>query len=400
MSQPSRPRWRICVLSTSRADYGCLNRLMHEVHQDPQLQLQLAFVGRHWRGQDAPEDTKLTHDGLPVALALEADPEDDTPAAVGEAASRVMARFVAAFPYLSPHVLVVLGDRFEVMAAALAAVVHNVPIAHIHGGELSLGAIDDSIRHALTKLSRLHFTATPQYAARVLQMGEPEDSVFCFGAPALDGLRTQDLVSREELAAALGLSFERPVALVTYHPATLEPGKASEQIASVLSALERSGLAAVLTAANQDAGGGHINAALEEFAQRDPKRYRLFAHLGQRRYFGCLAHCAVMIGNSSSGLIEAPSFELPVVNIGARQEGRVRGANVIDTDCDSEQIVAAIKTALAPEFRGRLRSSPNPYDPIGDGRTSWRIKEALKSKLAAGLSTRKPFADMSRGTPK
>jgi UDP-hydrolysing UDP-N-acetyl-D-glucosamine 2-epimerase len=386
-------RWRIGIVSTSRADYGCLVGLINAVNADPDLELQLVVMGAHWASDPRKRGERVTDDGVPVAVLVEAEPTDDSPSAIGEALGRAMQQLAFALPRLAPHVVVMLGDRFELMAPALAALVNNIPLAHLHGGELSLGAIDDSVRHAVTKLANLHFVATARYAARVIQMGEPPENVFLVGAPGLDGLQQLELPTRDQLAADLGISFDRPVALVTYHPVTQEPGMARAQISVVLSALEGSGIAAVVTTANADAAGREINSELERFVRRDPDRFVLFEHLGRRRYFGCLRHCAVMVGNSSSGLIEAPSFRMPVVNIGDRQEGRIRAENVIDVECQPQRILEAIKAAVEPEFRIRLRSMVNPYDPLGDGRASIRIKDILKSKLAAGLTARKRFQD-------
>lgn len=384
----------MCVVSTSRADFGGLGRLLHEIHHDDALELQLAVMGDHWASDPERRRAGLTDAGLPVALAIEATPRDDQPESIGAACGLALAEFAAALPALAPNVMILLGDRIELMAPALAALVHNVPIAHLHGGELSLGAIDDSVRHALTKLARLHFVATPEYADRVRQMGEPADSVFCVGAPALDGIATIEVPSKDELEAATGLSFGDPVVLVTFHPVTREPGTASSQIGALLDALARSGRPAVFTRANADAAGATVNAAIATFVAAAPSRYRLFDHLGQRLYFGCLRHCAAMLGNSSSGLVEAPSFELPVVNVGHRQDGRVRAANVIDAAAEAGQILAALERALDPGFRESLRGMTNPYDPHGDGQTSRRIVRALKSALAAGLTSRKRFQDI------
>ncbi|HJP56790.1 MAG TPA: UDP-N-acetylglucosamine 2-epimerase [Gemmatimonadales bacterium] len=386
-------RRRVCVVSTSRADFGGLRRLLHEIHEDDELELQLVVMGDHWAGDPARRSAGLTDDGLPVALALATTPRDDQPASIGEACGEALARFSAALPGLAPDVMVLLGDRFELMAPALAALVHNVPIAHLHGGELSLGAIDDSIRHALTKLARLHFVATREYADRVRQMGEPADSVFCVGAPALDGITTGALPAVDELERAIGLSFAEPVLLVTVHPVTREPGTAGTLVGAVLDAVARSGLRAVFTRANADAAGMAVNAAVEAFVAGSPSRYRCFDHLGQRLYFGCLRHCAAMVGNSSSGLVEAPSFRLPAVNVGHRQDGRVRAASVIDTAAEPALILAALARALDPSFRASLGTMTNPYDPHGDGQASRRIVRELKAALSAGLASRKRFAD-------
>jgi len=349
-------RRRIAIVTSSRADFGCLTQLMHEVQDDPALELQLVLLGEHWIRDVAPAGSDVTATGLPIRLRIGAAPQGDDAGAIGIAVASALAELSRELPTLGADVVVVLGDRVEITAPALAALLHNIPLAHIHGGELSFGAIDDSIRHALTKLSSLHFVATAEYATRVLQLGEAPDAVHCVGAPALDGIYAVPPLTSAELALDLGLDFTQPVALLTYHPVTRAPGQARAQISQVLAALEQSQLAAVITTANADAAGGEINAQLRDFVARDSGRYKLFEYLGQRRYFACMRHCAVMVGNSSSGLIEAPSFALPVVNVGGRQEGRVRGANVIDVACESAAILAAMRRALTPEFRSSLRA--------------------------------------------
>ena len=393
------PAWTVCIVSTSRADYGCLRQLIREVQGDPQLRLRLVMIGRHWSSAESATagtaSDPHTADGVPIALVVDPDLRTDEPATVGGALGAALSQLSGALAQLAPDVLVVLGDRYEIMAPVLAALVHNIPVAHLHGGELSEGAIDDSIRHAVTKLSQLHFVSTEEYAARIRQLGEAAERIFCVGAPALDGLVNHTGMSRTQLESETGLSFARPVALVTYHPVTREPGSARQQIDNLLKAVEHSGVQVIFTVANADVAGRQINTALEAFVSRDPARYKLFAHLGQERYFACLRHCAVMIGNSSSGIIEAPSFGLPVVNIGTRQDGRVRGRNVIDVGYDSEAISAGIERALDPQFRAGLEGVPNPYDPHGDRRASWRIKEILKQALAGGLRARKKFVDLA-----
>jgi UDP-hydrolysing UDP-N-acetyl-D-glucosamine 2-epimerase len=260
------PPWTVCIVSTSRADYGCLRRLMIEVRDDPQLRLSLVMIGRHWLSGELAYEPRVTvgqtEDGLPVALLVDADSKADDASSVGRALGSAVSQLADAIPRLAPQVVVILGDRYEIMAPALAALIHNVPVAHLHGGELSEGAIDDSIRHAVTKLAQLHFVSTEEYAARVRQMGEAPDTVFCVGAPALDGLASQKIMTRAELEQEIGLSLAEPVALVTYHPVTREPGSAGMQISNVLNAIQRCGIPAVFTVANADVAGREINAAL------------------------------------------------------------------------------------------------------------------------------------------
>ena len=295
-----------------------------------------------------------------------------------------VAAFADALNDLQPEMIVLLGDRFELLAPAIAALMLQIPIAHIHGGELSEGAIDDSVRHAITKMASLHFAATEAYRRRIVRMGESSDRVFNFGAPGLDQIHDSALMSRTQLEKEIGLSFQDPVALVTFHPATRTKGSASVQVRSLVAAIKASGLKAVFTMANADAEGAAINARLQSVCTAAPHRFKWFPHLGHRRYLAASSTSAVMVGNSSSGLTEAPSFRLPVVNIGDRQRGRVRAANVIDVPCTRDAILKGIKRATSARFRASLRGMRNPYDRFHDGRASERIKNVLRgSRISA-----------------
>jgi UDP-N-acetylglucosamine 2-epimerase (non-hydrolysing)/GDP/UDP-N,N'-diacetylbacillosamine 2-epimerase (hydrolysing) len=293
-----------------------------------------------------------------------------------------------------PDLVVILGDRFEIVPVALAAVIFRMPVAHIHGGEISQGAIDETFRHAVTKMASIHFAATEPYRQRILQMGESPALTFNVGAPGLDALYRLPLLGRAELETALDFSLDGAVALVTYHPVTIEPGSASQQIANVLTAIEASGIRAVFTKANADLEGGVINRRLADFCHSSPERFRLFDNLGQVRYLSCMKTLDLMLGNSSSGLIEAPSFRLPVVNVGIRQKGRTRAANVIDVENSVEKIMEGIAQALSPAFKRSLEGMQNPYDRFLDGMTSRRIKDTLKAIPLSDFLMGKEFRDL------
>jgi UDP-hydrolysing UDP-N-acetyl-D-glucosamine 2-epimerase len=273
-----------------------------------------------------------------------------------------------------PDLLLVLGDRFEMHAAALAALPFKIPVAHIHGGELTAGAIDDSLRHSMTKLSHLHFVATEEYRQRVIQLGEEPWRVVTCGAPGLDNLTNLRILSREELRTRHGLSLEPTFLLATYHPVTLEYERTEWQVEQLLAALREVGLPVVFTAPNADTGGRAIRLLLEQFVA-DHTSAQLVENLGTQGYFSLMAHAAAMVGNSSSGIIEAPSLDLPVVNIGTRQRGRVRADNVIDVGYHQAEIVSGIRRAVAPEFRAAIQGHLNPY---GEGRAGEVIVQHLK----------------------
>jgi len=305
-----------------------------------------------------------------------------------------ISRFADALAESKPAIVVLLGDRFELFAPAVAALMLRIPIAHIHGGERSEGAIDESVRHSITKMASLHFPATESYRHRIIQMGESPKRVFNFGAPGLDQIHRAPLLSRAELERELGLSLTDPVALVTYHPSTLDRSSVVNEIRHLVQAIKASKLNAVFTMANADAYGALINRRLRAACAENTGRFKWIPHLGHRRYLSCLRYFAVMVGNSSSGLTEAPSFWLPVVNIGDRQRGRIHARNIIDVSCSRSAILTGIKKAISPRFRQSLRGMCNPYDRFRDGRTSERIKEVLKQvRLSDGL-LKKSFHDL------
>ena len=306
-----------------------------------------------------------------------------------------MIGFAKAFEELKPEIVVLLGDRFELLAPAVSALMLQVPIAHIHGGELSEGAIDDSVRHSITKMASLHFAATETYRRRIIQMGESPGCVFNFGAPGLDKLYSSALLTQSQLEQEIGISLKDPVALVTYHPVTRDAGSVGTQVRTLVAAIESSGLKAVFTMANADAQGAQINSRLQAACTRNPERFKWISHLGHRRYLSCLKHFAIMVGNSSSGLTEAPSFRMPVVNIGDRQRGRVMAANVINVRCDETEIAQGIKRGISSRFRNSMRGMRNPYDRYHDGRTSERIKNVLKNTIISDEFLKKRFYDLT-----
>lgn len=390
--------WRVAIVTTTRADYGILHWLISEVHRDPDLQLLLYVTGAHLvRGFGHTVD-QISADGLPIARCIPILAEEDSPLRATDAVGAAASGFGRAFHEDQPDLVVLLGDRYEIVPIALASVLHSAPVAHLHGGELSAGALDEYFRHAVTKLATLHFPATHEYSRRLLQLGEPADRVHVVGAPALDHVHRTELLSREELERTLDLKLDRPTALVTYHPVTTQPGASVatvERIAAALLAEEP--LQAVFTKANADAEGHSINLLLAELARQHPSRFHLFDNLGSRNFLSCLRHFDLMLGNSSSGLIEAPAFELPVVNVGSRQDGRTRAQNVIDVGTEVSEIREGIRRATSPEFRARLTGMSNPYDAYGDGDVAGRIVATIKEFLAERNSLRKVFVDRPVG---
>lgn len=393
-------RRKICVVTTSRADYGLLRGLMAAIKSDRGLHLQLVASGMHFSAKFGSTIRDIEADGFQIDEKVRMGLRGDSALHNLESLGKGLRGFANAFVRLKPDIVVLLGDRFELFAPAISALMLQIPIAHIHGGELSEGAIDDSVRHAITKMASLHFPATEIYRHRILAMGEQRDRVFNFGAPGLDQIRNSQLLSRRELEHDLELSLSGPpVAMITYHPVTRDSTPVDDQIGALLDAVEQSGIRAVFTAANADANGARINARFEAFCRKNPMLGTWAPHLGHLRYLSCLARLDLMIGNSSSGLTEAPSFRLPVVNIGARQNGRVKAKNIIDVGCTAEQIGEGIRRALSSQFRLSLRGMRNPYERYRDGNASGRIKDVLKNASLSGEFLKKQFNEIKWQVP-
>jgi len=368
--------------------------LLKAIRVDAALRLQLIVTGMHLASKFGRTWRDIEADGIKIDRKIRLGLKGDSSLANLKSICVELNGFAQPFAELKPEILVLLGDRFELLAPAISALMLRIPIAHIHGGELSEGAIDDSVRHAITKLASLHFAATEPYRRRIIQMGESPNRVFNFGAPGLDKLYGSTPLTRPQLEQELGFCLQGPVALVTYHPVTREAGSADAQVRCLVAAMKASGLKAVFTMANADAQGALINNRLRVVCAQTPGRFTWIPHLGHRRYLSCLAHFAVMVGNSSSGLIEAPSFRLPVVNIGDRQRGRVRAANVLDVPCSRDAILGGIKRAISSRFRTSLRGMRNPYDRFHDGRASERIKDVLKHVSLSSDLLKKRFYDL------
>jgi UDP-hydrolysing UDP-N-acetyl-D-glucosamine 2-epimerase len=362
------------VVSVSRSDWGHLVPVLEAIRDAPDLDLRLLIAGMHLSADFGGTVKEIEAQGWPIAERIAMLEPGDSPEAIAASTGRGVVGFAAAYARQRPDIVVLLGDRFEMLAAAVAALPFALPVAHIHGGEASEGAMDNQIRHAITKLAHLHFASAPEHGKRIAAMGEEDWRIHVVGAPGLDRLRTVGLFSRDEVAATLGLPPKGPWLLVTFHPVTLEHEDTTRHVDELLAALDAVDATVVMTYPNADTAGRTIVERVEEFAARTP-RAKIFRNLGDRLYLSLLKHADAMVGNSSSGLIEAPSFALPVVNVGSRQRGRLRGGNVVDVAPRRDDIVRGIRTALEPDLRRRLDGQPNPY---GDGRAASRIVAVLR----------------------
>lgn len=381
---------KIGVVTVARSDYGIYRPLLRRIEADDGLELQLFVSGTHLSPAFGQTVDEIHRDGFPVAEQIDIQLSSDTGVAIARSMGLAMIGFSEALARLKPDILVVLGDRSEMMAAALSAVPLGVPLAHLHGGELTEGAIDDAMRHALTKLSHLHFVSARPYAERVVQMGEEPWRVVESGALSIDAIKQTPLLSMEQLAREHGVTVQPPFLLATYHPVTLELKDLSLQIDGLLEALDEVGLPVLFTAPNADEGGSEIRRRLASFVEGHPGS-QLVENLGSRGYLSAVKQASAVVGNSSSGMFDAAPLGAPVVNIGTRQGGRLRSANILDVGYGRSDIVSAIGRATSEDFRRKCDAAQSPY---GEGRAAETICQSLKSVPLGEKLLRKVFVDL------
>jgi UDP-N-acetylglucosamine 2-epimerase (non-hydrolysing)/GDP/UDP-N,N'-diacetylbacillosamine 2-epimerase (hydrolysing) len=383
---------RVCVATGSRADYGLLSSLMRRLQEAADFQLQVLATGMHLSAEFGHTIDLVRADGFAIDAEVDMLLAADTRAAMAKSAGLGMLGCADALSRLAPHIVVVIGDRFEMLAVASTAMLLGIPIAHIHGGEVTEGAVDESIRHAITKMASLHFVAADPYRRRVIQLGEAPERVFLVGATGLDALAQLQPLGREALGRQVGLDLDDGFFLVTYHPATRGEIAPLCAVNELLAALDRfPDCRIVMTKSNADADGRAINQRLAEYQVPRKDRVALVASLGQPAYLSALIAAAVVIGNSSSGIIEAPAVGTPTVNIGSRQHGRLRAASIVDCAEHADEIAAAIGKVRDPAFRRLAAACEPPYGRPRDA--AGRIVAALRGVPLASLRV-KPFHDL------
>ncbi|NLI91358.1 MAG: UDP-N-acetylglucosamine 2-epimerase (hydrolyzing) [Peptococcaceae bacterium] len=385
------PRRKICVVTGSRAEYGLLYWLLKEIEADPGMELQLIATGSHLAPEYGLTYRKIEQDGFYINEKLEILLASDSSTGMAKSLGLGIIGFADAIERLQPELLVLLGDRYEILAAAQAALLARLPIAHISGGESTEGAVDEAIRHSITKMSHLHFVANACYRQRVIQLGEEPCRVFNFGDPALDNLKRLPLLSRDKLEQQIDFQLGPLNFLVTYHPVTLEEKDIEKDVGELLAALDHYPEARIIiTAPNADMGGKTITRLLKQYALKHKEKVGFFISLGQLNYLSLMQHCQVIIGNSSSGIVEAPALKKATVNIGSRQQGRLKASSIIDCLEDRKDIIAAIDRALSEEFQNKLAKVESLY---GDCNASKQIKEKLKDIDLKNI-VRKKFYDL------
>ena len=381
---------KICVVSTSRADYGLLFWLLKEIEKSRFLELSFLLSGSHLEERFGLTYKEVQRDFkhfYKVPLGLEND--DET--ALCLAFSAGVAGFSKVLEQIKPDIMVLLGDRYEMLSAGIAGMLRAVPLAHIHGGESTQGAIDEGIRHALTKMSHIHFCATSLYKRRIIQLGENPARVYNVGGLGVENIKRLELLGKKDFENSIGFKLGKKNILVTFHPQTIEKKSASKQFSQILNALDSlKDTHFIFTGANADNGGKIINEMAQSYCLKNQEKAIFVMSLGQLRYLSAIKHADIVLGNSSSGISEAPSLKKATINIGNRQKGRIKAASIIDTKCDKSKILKAIKKAYSKDFQAKLKSVKNPYD---SGFASKKIIKVLENIKLNGI-LKKKFYDL------
>jgi GDP/UDP-N,N'-diacetylbacillosamine 2-epimerase (hydrolysing) len=381
---------RICVVTGSRADYGLLRFVMQGIKEDADLVLQVVATGMHLSTTFGLTYKEIEADGFNIDSKVETLSSSDTAVGIAESMGKGLSGCAEVFSRLQPDLIVVLGDRFEIFAATAAALVAKIPVAHLHGGETTTGAFDEAFRHSITKMSHLHFVAAEEYRQRVIQLGEDPKNVFLVGGLGVDGVKKVNLLSKVELERSLGIKFQSKSLLVTFHPVTLEDETSEVQMRELLSALsDLSDTTLIFTMPNADTGGLALMKVIEQFVESHHNAYA-FTSLGHQRYLSCIAQVDGVVGNSSSGLTEVPSFKKGTVNIGIRQLGRLQASSVINCQPVEEQIRGALVKLFSHDFKSSLAMTSNPY---GEGDASLKVVIALRDAPLDGI-IQKTFYDI------
>lgn len=384
---------KICVTTGTRAEYGLLKPLMDKIKGDADFTLQLLVTGAHLSPEFGLTYKQIEADGYPIDAKVEMLLSSDTPEGITKSMGLGVVGYADALKQLQPDLLIILGDRYEMLAVASTALIFRIPIAHIHGGEITEGAYDDAIRHSITKMSALHFTSTEVYRKRVIQLGEQPERVFNVGAIGLDNFKSLTLLTKDQLEKELNIRFKKYNYLVGFHPETLSKQSVKEQFEELLKAINKQNNSFfIFTKANADTDGRIVNQMMERYVQENPDRAVLFTSLGSLRYLSIMRQATAVVGNSSSGILEAPFAKKATINIGDRQKGRIMPESIINCSVDQEEIEKAFDIVKSTEFRDIVNAVVNPY---GNGNASGQIVDVLK-KTDFSLLRTKSFYDIKQ----
>ena len=385
---------KICVITGTRAEYGLLRWVMEAIKDDPDLTLQIVATGMHLSPEFGLTYQEIEQDGFKIDRKVEMLLSSDTKVGIAKSMGLGVIGFADALHELQPDLLVVLGDRFEIFSAVSAALSACIPVAHLHGGETTEGAIDEAFRHAITKMSHLHFVAAPEYYRRVIQLGEQPERVFLVGGLGVDSIKRLHLLDKIAVQTALNFELGHKSLLITFHPETIEIGLAKRQMAELLAALEPlQDTQLIFTLPNADADGRILTSMIQNFVAQHPNA-RSYTTLGQLLYLSCAAHVDAVIGNSSSGLTEVPSLKTGTINIGHRQRGRLQAKSVINCETTRSGITAALIQIYSTQFQKSLKDTINPY---GEGGASNLIVSIIKTAALEGIQ-KKSFYDLSNSS--
>ncbi|WP_066356030.1 UDP-N-acetylglucosamine 2-epimerase [Aliarcobacter skirrowii] len=381
---------KICVVTGTRAEYGLLYWLLKEIEADKELELQVIVTGMHLSPEFGLTYKEIEKE-FSVNKKIEMLLSSDTSVGISKSMGLAQISFAESYDELKPDIVIVLGDRYEIFSATSAAMIARIPIAHIHGGETTEGAFDESIRHSITKMSHLHFTATDEYKNRVIQLGEDPSRVFNVGGMGIENIKRLELLNKKDFEKSIEFKLNIKNILVTFHPVTLENSTAKEQFQQLLDAIdELEDTNIIFTKANSDTDGRVINQMIDEYVTKNSNKSIVFTSLGQLRYLSALQYVDAVVGNSSSGLAEAPSFKIGTINIGDRQKGRIKASSVIDCEPNKDSILKSFEKLYSKEFQETLKITMNPY---GEGCASKKIVEILKS-VDLGNILKKSFYDL------
>lgn len=383
---------KVCVVTATRAEYGLLKSVISHIEKSNKLELQLLVTGTHLSPEFGLTYQEIVEDGYTITAKIEMLMSSDTSVGITKSMGTFLFGLADFFKVNKPDMIVILGDRYEMLMAATAAMVAKIPIAHIGGGEITEGAYDDAIRHSITKMSQLHFASTEEYRRRIIQLGEHPDKVFYVGALGVENIKKVLLWSKEKLEENLGFSFGEKMIMVTYHPVTLDIMSSESQFRNLLQVIDNhNDIRVIFTKANADTDGRIINKMIDDYVEENKDRCIAFTSLGQVRYLSVLQYCKAVVGNSSSGIIEAPSFHIPTVNIGNRQQGRIAAKTVVHCGYEIIDIEEALDIAFSEEFQKTLKQRKNPYEGKN---TSKRIVTEIENALITGIDIKKKFYDI------
>ncbi len=368
---------KICIFTGTRAEYGLLKPLMEEIKKDKDLKLQIVASGMHLSPEFGLTYKEIEKDGFHIDEKVEILLSSDSPVGISKSIGLGVISYAETLERLKPDITIILGDRFEALSFAISSFTLKIPIAHIHGGEITEGALDEGYRHAITKLSYLHFTSTEEYRKRVIQLGEHPNRVFNVGALGIDNIKKMKLLSKEEVEKKLGKKLKKRNLLITFHPATLEDISAEDQFKELLKVLDTlKDTLLIFTKSNSDAEGRKINYLIEKYVEKNKNKAVVFTNMGQLLYLSTMRYVDAVVGNSSSGIIEAPSFKIGTINIGDRQKGRIKAESVIDCEPTYKSIKKAFNTLYSESFQQKIKKVKNPY---GDGNSAEKILSVLKT---------------------